>query len=412
MKKSFSPLTPKRFNSGPFKRAAVALLLLAPWAADAAQAASYDLGLHLAYATAVATEERFDRAFDDQWPELGPELAIRGERWSLEATWVRGELSGTDVLLNGVQPVEGPTQLDYDRLDVTIARAFASGHRWSPIVGLGPTVFTGREDNVLLESDSTAVGAHLLVGLERRSEPWTWRFGLRYAFVPEAVDVWEGFDAATAEDLGIVTLAVSPRRTLAPAPPVGPSWSRWSLRAQAIGLFPTHTSRRILSAATSLESEADPAAGIGVGSAVRLGGPLRLSADVEYYRPTLDAREVFPNASTSFSSSGEFDLWIGVLGLDIRILERGPVRLFLTPLVAFADYKGETAGEFEAVLDRDGWNAGLGLDAEIGRNRWAWRIAVRHLALARIDGFESGFDLEPVTLDLGVVYRIGEGGTR
>lgn len=412
MRKAYPSLAPRRFGSGLCRRTAIALVLLAPWMAGAARAASYDLGLRLAYATVVESEARFDRAFDDQWPELGLELAIRGDRWSLEAAWARGDLSGTDVLVNGGQPVEGPTQLDYDRLDVTLARAFLSRHRWSPVVGLGPTAFTAREENVLLESDSTAVGAHLMVGLERRGAPWTWRFGLRYAFVPDAIEVWNGFEATAEEDLGIATLEISPRRSVAPAPPVGPSWSRWSLRAQAVGLFPTHTSRRILSAATALESEADSAVGGGIGAAVRIGGPLRLSADVEYFRPTLDARYDFVNAGASFSSSGEFDLWIGVLGLDIRVFERGPFRLFATPLVAFADYEGETSGEFEAVIDRDGWNAGLGLGAEIGHNRWAWRIAVRHLALARIEGLESGFDLEPFTVDLGVVYRIGEGGSR
>gem|GEM_PF-2427034 len=393
-------------------RLAAALLLLAPWVATEARAASYDLGLRVAYAAAVESEARFDRVFDDQWPELGLELVVRGERWAFEVTASRGETSGRDTLTNGGQPVEGPAHLKYDRVDATLVRSFRPGNRWGPVVGLGPTAFTAREDNVLLESDATAVGAHLMLGLERRAEPWTWRFGLRYAFVPDAVQAWDGFVPVGAEDLGIVTLSASPRRTLAPAPPSGPSWSRWSLRAQAVGLFPTHTSRQVLSAATNLESEADPTAGVGLGGAVRIGGPLRLSADVEYFRPTLDGREVFTNASTTFTTSGAFDLWIGVLGLDVRIAEHGPFRLFVTPLVTYADYKGETTGEFEAVLDRQGWNAGLGLDAEIGRGRWATRIAVRHLALARIQGFESGFDLEPITLDVGVVYRVGEGGHR
>lgn len=388
------------------------LLLLAAWSADGLQAATYELGLRAAYAAATESGDRFDRAFDDQWPELGLELVVRGEVWAFEMVAARGELSGSDVLEGAAGPVEGSAQLDYDRLDATVVRSWLPRHRWRPVVGVGPTVFTGREDNVLLESDSTSVGGHVMLGLERRAEPWSWRLGLRYAFIPDAVEVWDGFESVDAEDLGIVTLSVSPRRTLPPAPSPGAAGSRWSLRGQALGVFPTHTSRRVLSAASTLESEADPTVGLGLGAALELAGPFRLSADVAYARPTLQGRQIFPTAQTSFEGSGEVDLWMGILGLDVRLLEKGPVHVFATPLVAFLDYEGETAGEFGAVLDRNGWNAGLGLEAEVGRGRWATRIAVRHLALARIEGLESGFDLEPVTLALGVVRRFGTGENR
>lgn len=54
-----------------FRRTATVLFLLVPWLPSAAQAASYDLGLRVAYAAAVESGARFDRVFDSQWPELG-----------------------------------------------------------------------------------------------------------------------------------------------------------------------------------------------------------------------------------------------------------------------------------------------------------------------------------------------------
>lgn len=387
------------------------LLVLAamPAVPLAADEPTFELGLS-AGPTAATGSDRFDAVLDEPWPEGALELAVRRGRWSLEAVGSRGETSGFETRpLAGAEPVAGRIDWLLHRLDLGAVRTFRPERRWGAYLGAGPTAFVWREEHPLVEQEDGGVGAHLTAGVERRGAPWSWRLGLRFAHLPDGVALYDGASAVAFEDLDIVSIGLSPRRTLARRPPPAEGGAgRWSLRAQAVGVFPTHDSRRQVSRLLVLTSEPDSAVGAGVGGALRLVGPLRLSWDVLYARPGLDAQLIYTVAGTSFPASGELDMWGGILGLDVRLVERGALAVDLTPLVAFLDYEGETSGEFDGVIDRDGWNVGLGLAAEIGRGRWALRTALRHLAIARIEGFPSGFELEPISFELGTVYRLGQ----
>ena len=185
----------RKSRLGPCGAAAVFVLAgLAPPAVLSADEPSYDLGLSLGVASAAASDARFDGAYDDSWAELGLELGIRWERWSLELAGAFGSTSGRDVLTLGNDAIEGTVRYEYHRFDLGVARSWASGSGWRLFAGAGPTAFAWREENPLLDREDTALGAHLLVGVERRLSVWSWRFALRYAHVPAAIVIFVGFD--------------------------------------------------------------------------------------------------------------------------------------------------------------------------------------------------------------------------
>jgi hypothetical protein len=81
------------------------------------------------------------------------------------------------------------------------------------------------------------------------------------------------------------------------------------------------------------------------------------------------------------------------------------IDLYATPLVSYLSYVGSASGEYNTTVDRQGYSFGLGLGADIGRGRWLFHTAFKHLSLARISGFESGFNARPILLTFGMGFR-------
>ncbi len=374
-----------------------------------AEEPSYHLGLRLSTLLAADAGDRFDAVYSGSWGEFGLDFEVRWHHAFLEVGGSLAQVDGRDLITVFEPPARTDSRLELRPLRLTAGWIARPGQRWSLYLGGGPTAFNWREVNDLQEREETAFGGHLLAGLQRVSDSWTFRSALSYSAIPDAVEDREGgIQAIRTEDLGLVGIELSARRGIWPvtAPDHDVGSKGLSFRLCGSAVIPTHDSGRVNSVRT-LESEADPTAGFGLGASFPLSGPLRLSLDVIYARPDLDGRLVFFNVGTTFRSQGTIDMWGGLVGLDIRIVQRGRLSLYLTPLLAHLDYKGETEGEYSSIIDRSGTNAGLGIVAEVGRGRWAVHAAGRHLAIARIEGFPSGFELEPVVLDLGVVFRPG-----
>ena len=180
---------------------------------------------------------------------------------------------------------------------------------------------------------------------------------------------------------------------------------RFQVQLYGAGVFPTTDYRRPSTRARYLTASVDSSLGIGAGFRARLTGPLGVGFDAIFAWPDIHGSLVYPYAATTFYADGELDQKMFALGLDLHLLESQIVDLYVDPLVSYISYDGRVTGEYTSIIDSRGYSFGLGVGADIGRGRWIFNTSFKHLSVARISGFDRGFNIRPVLLTFGLGFR-------
>ena len=394
--------------------AAGALAAVLAGAAPAVAAdAVYSAGFHLAGLRSLSPGARSARVYSADAPALGADLEIElGERARLDVEFERAAFEGHEALAFNPPLVSG-TKRRLDRFTFAWEWEPAAGGRWRPLLRIGPTALAVAEDDAVSERERFTLGGSVGVGLRHRAAGWATGVWLLYTRVPGAFEDRRGTAQVFAhEDWQSVELALEVRRRPAPArerPEEGdgkrPRRHEGERRREvflALGaLTPTHVHRRDINNVTILSTDADTSPALAVGLELPLAGPLAVAVDLFAARPRLHSR-LTPYGDRS---AGTVRLTGGSVALVVPLAAGRRWRLTASPLVDAVRYRGATReGDFETTVDRAGCSFGGALAGEVRSGRWRTRLELRHLALARLRGYSSGFDLKPWTLSLGVGY--------
>jgi hypothetical protein len=112
-----------------------------------------------------------------------------------------------------------------------------------------------------------------------------------------------------------------------------------------------------------------------------------------------------PEGDFVLRASDELDVEGATLSLALDVWRGRRARVTAGPVVAYLSYVGIERGDYEIGIDRHGYNLGAFAGLEVGlAGRWAVVSEIEHLSLVRIDGFESGFEIDPVLLSTGLRF--------
>ncbi len=404
-------------------RLTVLLLLSAPPLVGQEPEPQVLVGLRLGLASAVQAPGHFDSVWGDSLSFAGLELESRFRR-----TFVLLSLDWTETL-DGDLVVEVPRTFEpgFDAVEVNprfaaniahLSLGWSPGSRsgWRPFVGGGISAVQWEDKNDLRALEDSELGPHLLAGVTTDRGRWSLATTLRYAlFSDMKLDTSGKLTEFERGDLALLSLELSARyrvwsaddRAFAPA-----GTGRGRFVAYAIGAWfhPTYSHSR-LAADWILRSDQDDGPGYGLGIGFRLGGPFSIALEgVVAELDTSSTQTVrTPSGTTTVRAAGRLDVDALTLALEVDLWRGERVRLFGGPLVAHLSYEGSESGDYDIGIDRDGTNLGLELGAEIRLAGGGWTLtpSLEHLSVLLIDGFESGFELDPLVLTLGVGYRFG-----
>ena len=385
--------------------------------------ATYLIGGRLGFEGVLSGPDAFNRLWGDTFGLSGLDLEIRFRRALVLASigWttsldgrLEAEVPRTFDL--GVDTVELDSRLSTSLSHLSWGWSFPSASRWTPVIGGGLSALDWEDRNDLRSLRDTDFGPHLLAGAARELGRWSMSGVVRYTWVRGfELDVSGTLTEFEEADLGLLGLELAARYRVWPPPARSgraSSSRRGPLEAYILSawLHPTYRHTR-LAAEWTLASRQDDGAGFGVGLGVRLGGPLTLALEgivseldtSSTQTLVVDGREVVLHAS------GRLDVEALTLALEIDLLRRQRLRLFAAPLLAYLSYEGSESGDYEILIDRDGSNFGLEVGAELplGTGSWSAQASLEHLSVVRIDGFESGFEIDPLVLTLGIARRFG-----
>jgi hypothetical protein len=339
--------------------------------------------------------------------------------WFFNAAGEYGSASGHEVLITGE---ESTTELGLLPAHFSVGKLIDLAPDWQLAVGGGVTISTYREVNDIVASDGTRVGGHGLGGVRWNRNRWSLNGTLRYTWVPDGLeDRAGGQEVVERYDLGYLTLAFTAQYRIWPhgsgdtgeardaaAARAGEgmaSRDRFRVLIYGSGVLPTADYDRPLTRVRSLHASVDPSLGLGAGLHARLSGPLGVGFDAVFSEAQMHGRLEYPYANTTFYADGDLNQKMLTLGLDLHLLDHQAVDLYAGPLVSYLSYDGEVTGEYTSTVDRHGYAFGLGVGADFGRGRWLLHAAFKHLSVARISGFETGFNLRPVLLSFGWGFR-------
>lgn len=375
---------------------------------------------------------RFGNTYGRAFPAVTFDFETRfPSGWLVSAAGEYGSASGREELVTGR---ESETSLSLFPAHFTVGRLFPLEAEWQLAVGGGATISTYREVNELVASDGTRVGGHALASIRWQQNRWSLNGTFRYSYVPDGLEERSGgADVVDRHSLGFATLAFTAQYQIWPhgspteAGQSGPegqaglerqpgqvgqtatSWAadrgRFQVQIYGTGIFPTGDYRQAVTRVRYRSVQFRSSLGVGAGFRARLTGPIGVGLEATFSRPGWHATAEFPGARTVFHADGEMDQKTIALGLDLHFLEHETFDLYVIPLVSYLSYEGEAAGEYTATVDRDGYGFGLGVGADIGRGRWVFNGSFKHLSVARISGFESGFNARPILLTFGLGFR-------
>lgn len=395
-------------------------------AADAGSGAGYHLGLRVGALSLAESSDRLDRVFGGTEPRFGLDLERRFDRWFLRLEASQGSWSGDETLLvrRADEPDEGPitSRSRFTVLlgELTFAGRFRLGSVWEAYAGGGPSGLAWEDDNLLRFREGGAWGGHLTLGARRPVGSWTVGGELTYTRILDVRDDRGGEEGVSVEeDLGLLALDLTVSHGLRPAAGgageeafAGRPW-RFGLRATALYVHPTASYTRTFSffdfgPGSTLDSDQDGDFGWGAGLELRLAGPW--SVVVEAFQATVDSSSSVttrrPEGDFVVRASGSIDVEGATLAIAFDVWRGRRVRVSLGPLLAYLSYVGTEDGDYKIGIDRDGYNLGafVGLGADLVGGLGAV-VEVEYLSLVRIDGFDSGFELDPWVLSTGLSYR-------
>jgi hypothetical protein len=217
-------------------------------------------------------------------------------------------------------------------------------------------------------------------------------------------------------DLGLVALDFVVARGFWPAErgsgaSLRPRPRRLAVRAVAPYVHPTAAYTRtfgVTGPGGTLRSGQDDDFGWGAGLELRLVGPWSLVATA--FEATVGSGSSVttrrPEGDFVVRASGFVDIEGITLAAALELWRGERVRMSTGPLLAYLSYVGLEDGDYKIPIDRDGRNLGVFLGLEIDLvGRLAAVVELEYLSLVRLDGFDSGFELDPVVLSTGVSYR-------
>lgn len=413
--------------------AALVLATAAPAdGADGGEAPSHRLGLRLGAQSMLSSSDRFDAVFGGTAPLVGVDFELAFERWSLRFGAHRSSWDGEEALVvrRELEADEGPflsrSTLTATGADFTVARRFSLGATWEGIAGAGPSVLAWKDDNLLRVREGSDWGAHLLFGARRPVGSWTLGAELVVTRVSGVSDDLGGDQGRSIrEDLDLVQVDFTASRRVwpvatssgaaAPRPERRARPDRVALRLTAVGVHPTYSYSRSFGkygpTGGTLDSQQDDDVGWGTGLTFGLGGPWTLT--LTWFEATVGTSSTVttrrPEGDYVLAASGELDVEGATLAAGLDLWRRGRARVSAGPLVAYLSYTGMEDGEYRIGIDRDGVNLGafVALDLEEVAGGLGFVVELAHLSLARVDGFESGFELDPLLLSAGVRYGWG-----
>jgi hypothetical protein len=398
---------------------------------------TYHLGGGVGINAAHDGGTRFEEVYGSALPSFVFDFETRfpGD-WFLNATGEYGSTSGREMLVTGD---ESDTKLSLFPAHFSVGKILELRPEWQLAAGGGATISTYREVNDIVASDGTRVGGHGLAGIRWHRKRWSLNGTLRYTYVPDGLEERQGGQAVVGRhDLGYLSLAFAVQYQIWPYRPAttgarsgapgqeGPAggpgpparadqaghaaeWmvdrGRFQVQIYGAGVFPTDDYRRPSTRVRNLTASVDSSLGIGAGFHARLTGPLGVGFDAIFAWPGIHGSLDYPYAYTTFYAEGELDQKMFALGLDLHLLEHQTVDLYVAPLASYISYKGELTGEYTSRIDSQGYAFGLGVGADIGHGRWVFHTSFKHLSVARISGFETGFNVRPVLLTFGLGYR-------
>jgi hypothetical protein len=404
---------------------------------------TYHLGGGAGIIAAHDSGSRFGEVYGTALPAFIFDFETRfPSNWFLKATGEYGSTSGREVLITGD---ESETKLSLFPAHFSIGKLFDLTPEWQVGAGGGATISTYREVNDIVESEGTRAGGHGLVDVRWHRNRWSLNGTLRYTYVPDGIEERLGGQEVMGRyDLGYLSLAFTVQYQIWPhgtggararsgaAEPLrqpgatGQSgevgrargagqagqtadWmserGRFQVQIYGAGVIPTDDYHRPSTRVRDLYADVDASIGIGAGFHARLTGPLGVGFDAIFAWPGIHGTLDYPYADTTFYADGELDQRMFALGLDLHLLEHQVVDLYVAPLVSYISYDGRLTGEYTNTVDSAGYAFGLGVGADIGRGRWVFHTSFKHLSLARISGFDRGFDVRPVLFTFGLGFR-------